>query len=97
MVEDIVLTAKDKDNNQTKLNFLEALKAQQILGVYLSPDRNNDTQFKVMLEKTKHYGKMIYTGHIHKHEAWVALTVTAIKSLEYAVPALMLTKEQCKR
>jgi exonuclease III len=97
IVEDIVLTAEDKDNNRTELKYLEASEAQQMLGVYLSPNGSNDTQFKAMLEKTKHYGEMIRTGHIYKHEAWIALTTIATKSLEYAVPALTLTKEQYKK
>jgi hypothetical protein len=66
-----------------------------MLGVLLSPDDNNK-QFKVMLDKTKHYGEMIRTGHIHKHEVWLALMVIAMKSLEYAVPALTLSKAQYK-
>jgi hypothetical protein len=76
---------------------LEASEAQQMLGVYLAPNGNNDIQYETMIEKTKLYGEMIRTGHIHKHEAWVALTAIAMKSLEYAVPALTLTKEQYKK
>jgi hypothetical protein len=94
LIEDAELSAKDKDDIRTPLAYLEASEAQQMLGVHLSPDGNNDAQYEVMLEKKKHYGKMIGTGHIHKHEAWLALTVIAMKSLEYAVPALTLTQEQ---
>jgi hypothetical protein len=94
MVEDIRLSSKDKDDVRTELQYLESHEAQKMLGVHLAPDGNNNAQFNVMLNKTKHFGEMIRTGHIHRHEAWIALTIIAMKSLEYAVPALTLTKDQ---
>jgi hypothetical protein len=74
MPEDINLSAEDKDNNRTNLCYLESLEAQKMLGVFLSPDGNVNLQYQTMLNKTTQYGEMIRTGHIHKHEAWIALT-----------------------
>jgi hypothetical protein len=94
MVEDIRLLTKDKDDIRTELKYLEVDEAQKMLGVHLSPDRSNKAQFNIMLNKTKQYSEMIRTGHILKHEAWIALTIIAMKSLEYAVPALTLSREE---
>ena len=52
--------------------------------MFLAPDGSNKEQIKKFKEKTIKLGELIRTGHVDRHEAWTALSVVAIKTLEYA-------------
>ena len=38
----------------------------------------------------------IQVGHVNRYEAWTALTLIAMKSLEYMIPAMTITEEEYK-
>ena len=67
-----------------------------MLGVWLSPDGNNKTQKQVLIEKMKRFGEYVRTGHVTKHEAWTALNLVYMKSLQYALPSLTLNEDDYK-
>ena len=48
-----------------------------------------------MKKKTVQLGELVCTGHLDKYEAWSSLTLMAMKSLEYPLPALTLTEDEC--
>ena len=50
-----------------------------------------------MQEKVKQTAEYVRTGHLHPHEAWTALTCMILKSMEYPLPALTLTEEECRK
>ena len=66
-----------------------------MLGVYLAPDGNNKEQIKQMKKKTTRLGEMVRTGHIDRKESWTALNAVAMKSIEYSLPALTLSEQEC--
>jgi exonuclease III len=90
------LQGKDKNGNVMQLKYLESHEAQEMLGVFLAPNGSNEKQIEIFIRKMEEYSEMIRTGHLDRHEAWTALNLVAIKKLEYALPALTLTAEDCK-
>ena len=68
-----------------------------MLGVFLAPDGNNKWQIKEMKKKTEYLGELVRTGHLDKHEAWSSLTLVAMKSIEYPLPAFTLTEDDCTK
>ncbi len=89
------LTVRDKNNQRGPLQHLESDTAMEMLGVFLAPDGNNTAQIKKMKDKSTKLGEAIRTGHITKSEAWTSLTLMALKSLEYPLPALTLSEQDC--
>ena len=69
----------------------------EMLRVYLSPDGTNTEQVKQYLKKTKYLGKLIRSGHLDANESWTALTAVAIKSIEYGLPALTMSEDECTK
>ena len=89
------LSAKDIHNRRWQLKYIHPSSAQEMLGVFLAPDGNNKRQIEEFKKKTSKFSEYIRTGHLTRHEAWTTLTTVALKSIEYALPALTLTKEEC--
>ncbi len=89
------LSAKDAQDQRVNLQYLSSDVAQEMLGVFLAPDGNNSMQVKTFKQKTMKLAEMIRTGHLDRNEAWTALNTVALKSLEYALPSLTLTEQEC--
>ena len=89
------LTCRDKDGVRQELKFIPANQAVEMLGVYLAPDGNNKAQFGKMKKQAQYYGEIIRTGHVDRHETWTTLTKVAMKALEYSLPAMTLTEDEC--
>ena len=66
-----------------------------MLGVYIAPDGNCSKQFESMMQKATEYSERIKTCYTYRHEAWLALTTMAMKSIDYALPATTLTESEC--
>jgi hypothetical protein len=64
--------------------------------VDLAPDGNTKQQVNNMREAAVKWSDAMCTGKISKSDAWVALTSTIWSTLMYPLPALNLTKKQCK-
>ena len=90
-----VLTACDADNNRQSIQKLHVSEAQEMLGVYIAPDGNNDVQYEHLIARTKQLGDKMRTTYCYNHEAWIGLTTIAMKSIEYCLPATTLSKVQC--
>ena len=78
-----------------ELQRIETGEAKKMLGVYLAPNGKDTKQVEVMKEKTKTLGDLIRTGHVKKNEAWTALTLMAMKSIEYPLSSLTLSEKEC--
>ena len=89
------ISARDSTNVRRDLKYLDPSMAQEMLGVFLAPDGNNKKQIEEFKKKTVKIGEMIRSGHLDKNEAWTAMNTVAIKSIEYALPALTLTEKDC--
>ena len=68
-----------------------------MLGVHLAPDGKNNLQFQKMKEKAKELAEFTRIGHICPNETWIALQTMAMKSIEYPLPALTLSEEECEK
>ena len=93
-IENNVLTSNTATNVVEPLEYLDPDEGKKMLGVYLTPNGSNEIQIKKMEEKIINMIEHVRTGHLQRHEAWIALTTMTLKSLEYALPALTLTEEE---
>ena len=76
------------------LHQLDADTAQETLGVYLAPDGNERTQIRHLKSKIDTWVERVRTKHISRHHAILALNSTILKTLEYPLPALTISKQQ---
>ena len=93
--EDVSISLKNSEGEVVSLKQLAADEAQKMLGVWLAPDGNNRKQVEEMRASTVKWAERVRTGCIDRRDAWLALTMTIMKKLEYALPALTLTEEEC--
>ena len=89
------LTARDANENVKTLPLLHSDQAQEMLGVYISPDGGNKAQVESLMKKAKAYSEKIRTCSVYRHEAWIGLSNVAMKSLDYCLPATTMTKAEC--
>ena len=87
----------DKDNNSQLLQRYEAHIGKETLGVFLAPDGNNKAAKLGLEKKAKIWRDNINAGHLTPTLAWHAANTTIMKSLEYPLPALTLTFDECNR
>ena len=88
--------AKDADNVTHSMKYLSPGTAQEMLGVHIAPDGSNKAQVSFLKDRARYFADAIRTTNIFASEVWVALTTIAMKSIEYCLPATMLTKEECQ-
>ncbi len=96
-IADFELKTKDKNDVEQKLQYLEVNSAEEMLGVFIAPDGNNDAQIKKMTDKAVEYGEMVRAGYLQRHEVWIGLTHMTMKALEYPLPAISLTEQECDK
>ena len=87
------MTIKDPDDVIRPLDKLNPDEAREMLGVFLSPNGNNQAQKEKLLRKMTLLSEFIRTGHVSRHEAWASLNLMAMKSLEYSLPAMTLSEK----
>ena len=68
--------------------------AEETLGVYLAMDGNNKAECAALRKKANNYADCIRTGFLSRDDAVVALHLTIMKSLEYPLAAITMTKAQ---
>ena len=88
------ISVKDEKGKLHEMQMLDASMAKEMLGVSLSPDGNSREQVTVIKNKMKAYAEHIRTGHLNRHEAWINLSMIAMKTLEYTLPAMTLSQQQ---
>jgi len=89
------LYVNDCDGARQMLERLDPHEAKETLGVWLAPSGNATDQVKQMRKLTEEWADHLRTGKLKRHEAWLALTTTIWKTLEYPLNALTLSKEEC--
>lgn len=90
------LQVNDISDSRKTIKRLEAHEAYETLGVFLAPDGNSQAQFEKMRKAVASWVDGLRTGIISKDEVWLALQSTILRTLYYPLPALRLTKAQCK-
>ena len=66
-----------------------------MLGVYIASDGNCDIQYEQLMARAKQLADKMRTTACYQHEAWLGLTLITMKSIEYCLPAMALSKVQC--
>ena len=89
------VSVQDTDGIRIPLPRMDCSEATMTLGVFLAPDGNNDAAVTHLRNKTEEWQEQIRTSHLQKHEAWYALTSMIWKTIEYPLPALTLTYDEC--
>ena len=91
------MTITDASGMEQALQKLDSSTAKEMLGVFLAPDGNNSQQIDKLTTKMKMLAEYIRTGHVSRYEAWTSLTLIAMKTLEYSLPALSLSKKEYQK
>jgi hypothetical protein len=60
-------------------------------------DGNLNEQFDRLLTMVKQWSDRVRTSYLQKHDAAYGLKVTVLKKIEYALPAVNLSKAQCHK
>ena len=91
------LIGLDCNGERCILARLSTEDARTTLGVDVAPDGNCESQGDRMLAQSRTRRDQMRTGKLGRYEAWLPLTSTLWKALEYPLPALTLTKEQYRK
>ena len=67
------ISVKDSENNLQQIQRLNSDEAQEMLGVYISPNGDNKCQYEHLLKKAIDLGERIRTCYTYRHEAWLGL------------------------
>jgi hypothetical protein len=92
-----VLRALDHDNIRKVVPRLDHTEAYETLGVFVAPDGNHQVEYEYLMTKAKRWADKLRTATLREHETAVALKATILKTLEYPLPALFLTDDECRR
>ena len=85
------------DNNGTKKEVPHYCidEAHNIVGVMIAPDDNNKNQVVKMRQLALKFGDQVQVGFIRGHDIFHALNITVMRSLNWPLPAITLTKQEC--
>ena len=91
------LNARDKSGTLTNLEFCSHAEAKKMVGVHLAPIGTEKAQLKALQAQVD-----IWTLHMLEHSvdavsAWIALSTTISKSLEYPLVATCISESQLNR
>ena len=91
------LQTRDWDGTQQPLNRKEVSEAFETLGVWIAPDGQQDTAFLKLKTKAENWASKIQKAKLQHTDVYYAWVSTITKSLEYPLPALSLSKDQCQQ
>ena len=89
-----ILQVRNKNGETENIKYLTSDIAQEMLGIYLSPDGNHRIQFKTMRDKAIEWGQHIKQGSLTTEVTWNAMNTTILKSLEYPLAATTFSEEE---
>ena len=84
-----------KNGQTASFQRLPATKSMEMLDVHLTPTGDHSAQIAKMRVIAELWAARIQVGHLKGGEVWAALKTTISKKLEYALPALHLTPQEC--
>ena len=84
------------EGQMIELRQFEPSRASETLGVFLAPDGNNLAAKEALLGKAKLWSELVKKGHLTATDVMRAMDTTIIQSLQYPLPALTLTENECK-
>ena len=86
------IQVRDADGKTKTLPRLEPHEANETLGIYIAMDGNTRKQVEKLRTKAEDYAENVRTGFLTREEAWHSLKSTIVKTLEYPMEAISLTK-----
>ena len=89
------LTGRDFDNIRKTVHRLDVDEAYETLGVYLAPNGSMEAEYKELLKRATQWADKLRTAPLREQETATALKATILKTLEYPLQALFLSKQQC--
>ncbi len=92
----ISIWVTDIHGNRKELKRLEIYEATTTLGVDITADGNNESQFKKMKEASIKWADQVRTGRLKRSEVSLALHSTLWRTLAYPLPCAALSKHQCE-
>ena len=91
------LRTRNKKGEIGELEKLEPWEARTMLGVDLAPDGNEKEQIRKMENTAQRWADAVRTGQMRRSDAWEGMRSTVMKSLEYPLPSLTLTRAECDK
>ena len=91
------LTVCDENNIRHTLQQIPPNKGLETLGVFIAPDGSQNDQIQEMKRKASEWSEKLLKGHLPPEEAWHCMSTTIMKTLQYPLPALTLTKKNAVR
>ena len=92
------IEVNDLDGIRKTLQRMEADKAAKYLGIRPTPNGTNDQQEQYLLDKTEEFAhKVRARPSAEANDIWVTFQTTIMKTLEYPMRAISLSKEQWKK
>ena len=86
------------DNNQQKMVYqCKPSEARKTLGVYIAPDGNMDAQIEYMYNKACAFSSKLRHCQLTGYDALYAVNTRIMKTLQYPLPTLHLTKSECTK
>ena len=86
------LRVRDANGNVQTVERLPVTAAHRTLGVQLAPDGNNKAEFEYLHEQSHNWQDQVHAGHLPRHLAWQALTLSLMPKLKYSLPATTLSR-----
>ena len=95
--ETLDLIAQDMHGKSLSLKYLLHNEAKEMLGVFLAPDGNNVKQLEEMTTARDNWMDKFRFGILEPEDHWMAFGTRIFKKLEYPLPALTLTRDECDK
>jgi hypothetical protein len=90
------LWIKDERNRRVHLDQIDPSVGTNMLGVHLAPDGNTRDHVDTLRRKAESWAHNIRSSRANKEEIWTAIHRTIPFSLCYSLPAVTLTKQECR-
>ena len=94
---DMEFSVKDHNDIRRNLQKIPSYQGKETLGVHLAPDGNNEAAVTYLKQKASAWHDNIVLGQLQLDLAWQASQTTIMKSIEYPLPALTLSEDECKK
>ena len=90
------LSVRGPDNTVQPLERLDPHEARRTLGVRLAVDGNNKAEMEHRRQEALNWADALRTGRLPRPLAWLHMTTSIYKSLEYPLPATTFTQADCE-
>jgi hypothetical protein len=97
MNEHIQITVKNEEGIPTNIKQCPPFSGEIALGIAFSPTGSMTDEVTHLRNKTTNWAQKIAKANLTTYEAWTALRTTIFKTIEYALPATSLSKQDVHR